>query len=280
VQKLAAADLEPLGEAQLDSNPGEIVLSEDGKRLVVSHFDLGRAARSDLGEEARRAALAVMSPEQLTPGNVVQPDFVTVCAAPHGISLSRPDGALAYVACYGEDSIAVVDLSNRATPIVRVPLDASPNTTGVPSVGPYSAALSPSGKRIAVGSTEAKDTRLFDTELRSVLPLRIGNGGAPFFSAWSPDGTSLYIPTQSPDAVIIADASTGEVRQQRAFTKAECERPHEVTLGQDPARLYVVCEGDHLTPSVVLVLDATTLETKATMPVGVYPDRLVVRRTP
>ncbi len=279
VQKLAARDFEPLGEARLDPNPGEIVLSEDGRRLVASHFDLQRAIDVKLDEKARRATLAILSPSMFKAGSVAEPELVSVCAAPHGASLSRPDGALAYVACYGEDSVAIVDLANRAAPITYVPLGAAP-TPGAPTIGPYSAVLSPSGKRVAVGNTESKDTRLLDTATRTILPLRISNRGAPYFAAWTADDAALYIPTQGPDALVVADAATGAVRNQRVFTRAECERPHEAAFGADPRRVYLVCEGDHLAPSVVLALDATTLETRATMPVGVYPDRLVIRRAP
>jgi hypothetical protein len=44
--------------------------------------------------------------------------------------------------------------------------------------------------------------------------------------------------------------------------------------------LYLVCEGDHRAASVVLGLDPQSLETRTTMAVGVYPDRLAFARKP
>jgi YVTN family beta-propeller protein len=46
VQKLALDDFRILGQVRVDSNPGDIASSEDGKRVVVSHFDLQRAITS------------------------------------------------------------------------------------------------------------------------------------------------------------------------------------------------------------------------------------------
>jgi hypothetical protein len=44
--------------------------------------------------------------------------------------------------------------------------------------------------------------------------------------------------------------------------------------------VYLVCEGDQVSPSVVLSLDADTLATKLSLPVGVYPDRMVIGGAP
>lgn len=280
VQKLSLDDLRILGEVRVDRNPGDIVLSDDGKRIAVSHFDLAKALAPDTALEDRRATLAVIDPTKVLPVGSPDATRITTCVAPHGVALSRPDGARAYVACYGEDSIAVVDLTKPSAPVTLVPVGTSPSNVGQPKYGPYAAVMSPTGNVLAVSNTESKDVRFFDTGSASMKSLVITTMGAPYFAAWSSDEQHLFIPTQGPDMILMADAVTGNVIASRTFDGQTCKLPHEAVLGSDGSTLYVVCEGDHTAPSNVLVLDPLTLSTKATLPVGVYPDRLAIVGAP
>jgi YVTN family beta-propeller protein len=188
------------------------------------------------------------------------------------MALSRPDGARAYVACYGEDVVAVVDLNNKKV-LSRIPVDPSGPAIGDPKVGPYSAILAPDGKWLALGNTVSKDVRFFDTNTETMDPTRtIKTLGAPFFPAFSADGKRLWVPTQSPDAILLVDLENPATQPiQRNFAAGECKWPHVVETIDD-TRISLVCEGDHITAGKVLILDATTLETKNEMMVGVYPD--------
>jgi DNA-binding beta-propeller fold protein YncE len=272
VQKLALDDLRILGQVRVDANPGEILVSEDGARVVVSHFDLQRAIQNPTSPDKARATLAVVDPASVRPTGSADPPRISVCVAPHGMALSRPDGARAYVACYGEDVVAVVDLDKREV-LERIPMDPSGPTFGAPEVGPYSAILSPDGRTVALGNTVSKDVRFLDVEGKLVDQARtIDTLGAPFFPAFSADGKRLWIPTQSPDALLLVDLENGNQElMRRDFGAGECKWPHVVTR-LDDARVALVCEGDHITKGKVLILDAATLETKGTAEVGVYPD--------
>lgn len=276
VQKLSLDDLGVLGEVRVDQNPGDIVLSADGSRIVVSHFDIQKALSNPGDLDAQRATLAVVDADAVLAAGSPDPLRITTCVAPHGVSLSAPDGRFAYVACYGEDSIAVVDTTDPSAEIVRVPVGPGAGPPGAPIYGPYSAVASPDGGTLAVGSTESKDVRLFDIATQTMDAVVIATMGAPFFAGWSPDGAVLYVPTQQPDALLVVDVASGDVMTSRNFADGECELPHEVVLGPDPSTLFVVCEGDHLGPGAVLALDAATLETVSQMPVGVYPDKLAI----
>ncbi len=279
VQELALDDLRILGEVRVDPNPGDIVMSEDGSKLVVSHFDLKKALTTgDL--DSRRATVAIVDPSTLAARGSPDPKRILTCVAPHGVALSRPDAKTAYVACYGEDAIAVVDLGGTAADVVRVPVGPGAVTSGAPTYGPYSAVLSPSGDRIAVGNTESNDVRFFNVASATMEALVIPTGGAPYFPAWSADGKILVIPTQKPDGVTIVDAESGNVLASRSFQTGECIAPHEIDFSSDGATLFVVCEGDHTTPSAILALDPASLTTSATMTVGAYPDRLAIARAP
>ncbi len=280
VQKLRLSDLRVVGEVRVEPNPGDIVLSEDGRRLVVTHFDLPRATAADLGPEARRATLALIDPEQILPAGSPEPVKVAVCAAPHGVALARPAGDWAYVACYGDDALTMVDLRAPTRAPLRVPLGpGAQSAPSAPAYGPYSVTLSPSGAELLIANLESKDVRILDARATpAALTGRVfPTAGAPYFPAWSADESELYVPTQIPDGVRVLDARSGVVKRQRAFAPSECARPHEAVLGADPATVWIVCEGDRVKPSVVLAVDRDTLATKRSLAVGVYPDRMIIR---
>jgi DNA-binding beta-propeller fold protein YncE len=279
VQKLALDDLRVVGEVRVDTNPGDIVASADGKRLVVSHYDLAKALVAGATYEERLATLAVIDPAKILPSGSVDPVRIPVCIAPHAVSLTRPAGEVAHVACYGEDAIAVVDLEDESKPVELVPVGPGAGSPGAPEYGPYSLTPSRSGQVLAVGNTESHDVRFFDVEARAMSAIVVDTQGAPYFVAWSLDDASVFVPTQGPDAIVVADAATGAIVDSRSFDE-ECARPHEAVFGKDDATLYVVCEGDHQGPGAVLALDPLTLETVRTYPVGVYPDRLFLWEEP
>jgi len=271
-QKLALSDLSILGQTRVGNNPGEIVVSADGKRVLTSHFDLLRAVSNPSDIDAARATIAVIDTETMALVNSPAPKTITTCVAPHGMVLSEPDGKTAYVACYGEDSLAVVDVEQGT--VERIPVATNVSGFGNPAYGPYSLAPSPDGTTIAIGNTFSKDVRFFQISTKQMLlgqTLKLFS--APFFPAWSLDGTQLVIPLQSPDAIAIMDVATQQEVKYRAFTTDECKFPHVVT--RLPNNVYAVtCEGDHSGPGKVLWLDPMTLETIYTQNVGVYPDAL------
>lgn len=276
VQQFALSDLSLRGQVRVDSNPGDIVISDDGKRVLVSHFDLQRAINNPGYLEAARATVAVISPETLASIGSPDPLRIPVCIAPHGVALSRPDGARAFVACYGEDSLAIVDIEGGGLNIKRIDVgaDATPYN---PVYGPYAAVLSPDASTIAVSNTISKDVRFFDVAAESFdLAKNIKTVGAPYFSAYGEDGARLYLPTQMPDELYVIDVLNGNaVITSRSFTQADCIRPHVVAAPAGGA-LFLVCEGDWESPGRVLKLDAATLDTIGAAEVGVYPDGFFV----
>jgi DNA-binding beta-propeller fold protein YncE len=275
IQRLALTDLSPLGALEVETNPGDIVLSDDGQLVVVSHFDLVRA-QEQTELEAKRATLALVDPRSV--GTAEAPTLIKTCVAPHGVALSRPSGERAYVACYGEDALAVVDTTDpSAIPeLVSLGIGGEP---GRPFYGPYAAVLSPEGDVVAVSNTESRDVRLFDVaQARFTATIAADAGATPYFVAWSDDGRELFVPFQAPDGVARLPVSGGS-GTTRWFSGDECERPHEIVRSH-AGRLFVVCEGDHVAPGKLLELDPMTLETLAELDVGVYPDRLAIGATP
>lgn len=280
VVRLDAATGQITGEMRADNNPGDIFLSDDGARLLVSHFDLQKAlANAAQGIEAQRAPLLIYDPEDFRPE--ASPRSIPVCITPHGVALSRPDGRHAFVACYGEDALAVVDLANPdpVAAVQRVPVGPAPGVGSSLQYGPYAAVLDPAGRRVLIGTTEGRDLRVFDVDTGAMTPQRYSAGGAVYFAAANAASTVAYVPVQTPDLLARVDLSgQGELveLQRRSFSKDECQRPHEAALWDDDQELLLVCEGDHLTPGKLLILDPQTLETRASLPMGVYPDKVLV----
>ncbi|WP_437774662.1 YncE family protein [Sorangium sp. So ce1097] len=276
VQKLALDDMRPLGQVRVEANPGDIVISEDGSRLVVSHFDLQRAIKNAGDVEAARSSIVVIDPDEVLPSGSPEPVRIPVCITAHGVALSRPDGARAYVACYGEDVLTVVDLTDPTAEVERVPVGPSP-AVFEPSYGPYAAVMSPDQKTIAVSNVRSKDVRFFDVESGEFRdPDTIATlFGSPYFVAWSPDSSRIYVPMQAPDAITVIDVAAGNTALAYRDLSQVCDRPHIADLDGTGA-LFVVCEGDQIaTPGRVLRLDPETLETLSDAEVGLYPDAFV-----
>ena len=281
VQVVALDDLRAVGELRVDPNPGEIALSDDGQRLVVTHFDLTTAANPQLTIDQRRASLAVVDPRTIQPFGTPEPDKLLVCVAPHGVTLSHPDGAKAFVACYGEDVVAIVDLVDTNAPVMRVPVAATvvPDPpVGAPAFGPYAVSLSASGARLAVSNRDAKELRFLDVAKATMEPLVVPLLGSPYFSAWSADGAKVFVPLRGLDALAIVDATKGTVARTKVFDAAACAQPLEAIVPADPTVLFVVCEGNVGVPGAILTLDATTLDIRARTEVGAAPGRTFVGR--
>lgn len=271
-QKLALSDMSIVGQVRVDNNPGDIVVSGDGKRVFTSHYDLIRALKNPTDIDAARATIAVIDTSTMALVNSPAPKRITTCVAPHGMLLSEPDANTAYVACYGEDSLAIVDVDKGT--VERIPVGANMGGFGNPSHGPYSLAMSPDSKTIAIGDTVSTDVRFFDIATKQMLPSQtVKVFGIPFFPVWSADGTQLIIPLQAPDGLVIIDVATQQEVKYRPFVADECKRPH-VVLRLPSDTIAVTCEGDHVSPGKVLWLDPSTLDTIRSQDVGVYPDAL------
>ncbi len=274
VQKLSLDDLSILGSVRIENNPGDIVMSDDHRRLVVSHFDLERATKNPTNIDAARADIGVIDPDQVLLSGSPRPTFIPTCVAPHGVVLSRPDGKIAWVACYGEDVLAIVDLEHPDAAVKRIPMAPGVSGFGSPTYGPYGAVLSPDQTTIAISNTESKDVRFFDVATETIDPSKtLTTIGAPYFPKFSDDGKTLWVPTQQPDALYQFDLTGAKPPIVRNFDASECVRPH--IAERAAGKLFVVCEGDHTTPGGVIALDEL-LSITSTGPLGVYPDSFFV----
>ena len=267
-----------LGQTTVDPNPGDVVLSDDGRRAYVSFFDLARAIAHP-GDRARQLSHVTV----IDAATMQVLASVPVCIAGHEMELS-PDGRTLYLACYGDDAMAVVDVSVTPPVPVLVPIGRA-LAAASPVYGPYALALSPDGATVWVvtqppdstttgaGFVFAFDTATQRFDLSRTVPVR---DARPFFPDFSPDGAAMYLPVQNPDGVRrVRLGAAPAIAQTRTFTADECRLPHRASMGPD-GRVYVVCEGQHSatrqSPGVVLALAPDTLAILARFPVGFGPE--------
>lgn len=251
---------------EVDENPGDIVLSHDGRTAVVTHFDLGRAFR---GAMAGGNPSSMMASIQLWDTKPLKlREARNLCVAPHGIAITNDD-ALAIVACYGSDELAIVDMRTLATS--RYPLGPSPGLLGAPKYGPYSATLSPDGQGVLVAEQEGQALRVFELATRRFADgSRMMLGARAMLPAYI-DAKEAIVPLQAPDGVVRVDLKAQTIAARRVFADGECKSPHVVALDA-AGRAFLVCEGDHVAPGSIIELDKQTLASIHVWPVGVYPD--------
>jgi DNA-binding beta-propeller fold protein YncE len=267
--RLDLANLSVISATDVDENPGDVILTHDRKRVIVTHFDMKRAmdvaARGAASPATMFARLVVLDASTMK-----RLGERAVCTAPHGVVTTRDDRT-AFVACYGSDELAVVDLAQEGFPTSRIPLGSAPGVPGVPRYGPYSATLSPDESLVIVADLEGQDVRVFDRATKRFDPERTVHLAAKAFMPAFVDSTTLLVPTQAPDGLVRIDIAHAKVTGRGSLSKADCTLPHVVKVARD-GRVYLVCEGNHTQSGSVLEIDKDTLAAKKRWSVGVYPD--------
>jgi YVTN family beta-propeller protein len=267
--RLALEDLAVNAVVDVDENPGDVVSTKDRRRILVTHFDMKRAM-DVAGKGAASPATMFAELVLIDATTMKRLGSRAICTAPHGVAVTE-DSRTAFVACYGSDELAIVDLSSEGLATLRIPLGASQGVPGVPRYGPYSATLSPDEQIVLVADLEGQDIRVFDRATKRILPERTVPLAAKAFMPAFIGPTTILIPTQAPDGIVRVDIATGKVTGRGTLTKAECALPHVVKVAKD-GRVYLVCEGDHTKAGSVLEIDKESLATIRRWEVGVYPD--------
>jgi DNA-binding beta-propeller fold protein YncE len=276
--KLDARDNRLLGSVRVDRNPGDLILSADGKTLYQTHFDLVKiqeVARRGGPESEMNARLAIIDAATMT-----RKRMVTVCPAPHAVRLS-PDERRAYVACIS-DEVAVVQLDAADFPVTRVKVAANAGNAVTTRHEPYAMTVSPTSGAAWVSSVKSRAVHYLDPRTLKMVPERtVYLRGAPMFGTFSSDGRTLYLPYQGIDALAVIDAETSVVRREIELAPAGCLNVHQVELTPDERHALAVCEGDHQGPGSLLVVDLQAGTVVKTVALGVFPDSVgILRRKP
>lgn len=266
IQALDLVDFRPMGELRVDPNAMGLGFSRESDQLVVSHYDALRSLqRPDL--ESRRAKIDVIRPASGLADGSARARSLTLCVAPTSVVVRR-DGTRAYVACTGEDAIAVVDTVN-AQVLARV-------TAGVYAANkPYALVADPREELLVVSNQVGRAVALFSMTDEPSLIASVDLLGVPWFAGWLSE-SQLLVPTQDYNGAALIDVTTASIVREISYSRDLCENPSEVQRTED-GRVFLVCEGNHFSPGAVVQLDPTTLEIVARVAVGHYPERMAIR---
>ncbi len=266
VEALALDDLRPLGELRLATGANDVALSDAHAALAIPHYDTVLALKNTTDIDERRATLALVTPARGLADGTATLVSVPVCVAP-ATAVYDASGERVYVACTGEDSLAVVD-TVHATVLSRVPAGKAPANK------PYALTRDDAGTHLAVSNQVAQTVVVFSAEDTPVPLVTAAVPGVPFFAAWLP-GDRLLVPLQDPDGAALVDLTTGTVLASTAYAETACQNPSEARVLSD-GRLFITCEGDHFGNGAVVRVDPESLAVVARVEVGVYPDRMAV----
>ena len=277
VVKMRLSDGAIVGQARVDRNPGDLVLSPDGAKLYVSHFDIKRILDQTAAggtEDSKLSGIAVIDTATMN-----RDALVMVCPAEHGMAIS-PDGAKLYVTCYGSDSVAIVDLTQASLPHTVIPVGTTPGELpGTTSYAPYAATLSSDGRIVWLSCWNSGDLRaLIVSSGQMNLAATQTVGGYPSFGAKWGDKTIFARQSGNPaladDHLVVLDAA-GTIVSNFVYPSSQCVNMHQARLvpGQD-GKAFLVCEGNHVAKGSILRVDLGTGAVEATAQVGVFPDAL------
>lgn len=265
---LDLATLSVQSSRDTEENPGDVILTHDHTRVLVTHFDMARAMREAAAgapPSKLNGALQVWDAKAMT-----LTASRRICVAPHGVVVTKDD-SVAIVACYGSDEVDFVDLRSPELSVTRVPLGGSPGVLGAPRYGPYGVALSADESIVLAADMESGDVRVVDVASKTVAENKTLTLGARAMMPAFVSPVVALVPLQGPDGLARVNLAENRLEKRASYTDAVCKNPHVVKVAKD-GRVYEVCEGDHVGKGAVLEVDPVTLETRKRFEVGVYPD--------
>ncbi len=265
VEVLSLSNLSKLAELEVAPSPSDLALSADGERLVVSHYDLARAARAEEDIELRRSSLSVVTPASGVVDGSASLESATTCVAPYAVALGNDD-TRAYVACSGEDSVAVVNVDSLDVERVEVGSEEYVEK-------PFTLSVDPSGTSLLVSSQVARSVELFGLDDGMESGSSVVVRGVPYYAAWLSEDR-IVVPTQGPSGASLLDVETLSVLAEVTYSESECSNPHEARV--EGGRVFLVCQGDGYSPGALVELDPESLAISSRVEVGLSPDRLLV----
>jgi hypothetical protein len=286
VVKLDAATGRRVGHVQVDRNPGDNLISPDGRTLYVTHFDLMAWNAGAKANDLRRgdSRLLMVDTETMSIRR-----SLPLCPAAHGAELSR-EGDTLYATC-GPDQIAIVDLRSETANVRRVQI---PGTVadGTCTLCPYALGVAPDDTVwvTALGANLGSNGRggvfIYDPALDGGAfdpARRLALQGSAVFPAFVAAGASyrVIVPVQGVggDLLLTLDPGargTPPVEVARLpFTPDVCLAAHMLEPARDGRRAWMICEGDHRGPGTFLWLNLDPLAVTAHVSIGVFPDGLI-----
>ncbi|MFE3887214.1 IPT/TIG domain-containing protein [Streptomyces lydicus] len=177
--------------------------------------------------------------------------LVPVGTGPIGLEIT-PDGAFAYVADNGGNTVSVID---TATNLVTA------TVTGLN--GPIDVAITPDGNFVYVTNGSSNTVSVIDTSTNTITGAPITVGSSPFEIDITPDGAFAYVANHGSGTVSVIDTSTN----LSIATITVGSSPNGVAVSPDGLTVYVTNSGS----GSVSVIDTATNLVTATVGVGSTP---------
>jgi YVTN family beta-propeller protein/surface protein len=142
-------------------------------------------------------SVAVAEPAQATVDVASTP--VIVGADPMGIAVA-PNGAKAYVANYGNNTVSVISLTNPGAPPVTIPVGSNPRNI----------AFTPNGAKAYVTNFSSNSVSVIDVSTNTVSAT-VPVGAAPAGIAITPDGSKAYVTNFADGTVSVITVATNTI---------------------------------------------------------------------
>jgi YVTN family beta-propeller protein len=245
--------------------PADIVITPDGQYLHLSNYNQNSAIFPNPNSTIRKINAQTMSPTDV--------DTFIVGRAPHGIGISS-DGKM--VVTPGEESddlwLVYPDSGQKAT--VRLPLRPGASFNNL-VYKPFAVVLSSNDSLAYVSCTKNNQIRMIDVKSGVVVDsILLGqtSGNAPLMLALDPNGNKLYVSCLGAGTLAIIDLTSKDTSFVRVGQKA-----HAPAVVSD-SLVYVTCEGNHVTPYKVYVVNTISKTVVDSIDVGRYPNGIAVLR--
>lgn len=190
---------------------------------------------------------------------------------PHALAIA-PGGAEVYTASLAENRMAVVEPAEEGLELLDVAGDHMHSFVQF--------AISPDGRTMVAGGEMTGDVMVWDVSETATPKLvhSFNIGGQPWHPTWSPDGSLVYFPQRTENAVAVIDAQSWEMVDQ--IRGGGLYEPHGSGLSADGRWLFVSgrnTAGEYgetpeggAPPGTVNIIDTQTREVVKVLEVPAY----------
>src|SRR6187399_292815 len=178
VQRLAAADLWPLGEMRASERAADLALAPDGSQVAVTHFDTLRSLEGETLADRRSDLVLIDQPAEMASGNAPS-RRAPACVAPSAIAYGKHSDR-AFLVCTGEDSIGVMGTVQGAL----ISLTPTADPTLAKPFRPWTIALDGPRERLLISNQQVNTVDVFSAEDNPRLLASARVAAVPFHATW------------------------------------------------------------------------------------------------
>jgi YVTN family beta-propeller protein len=267
IVKIDAEKDSVVGRVRAGFQPADIALSPDGQFIYTTDYTLGRSIMSVVRRFNAQTLTFV--------------DTFLVGQAPHGVAIGK-DGNLVIAPGQYSDDCWLIYPAGDSTLRVRLSVGIPPNPlTTSRFYGPFGAIFSKNDSLAYISCIDSTQfhpnhqIRIVNTTTRQVsdidsILLDPLQGRNPYMMTLSKGGDTLYAACWGGNTVAVIELATKSVTYIPVGIQA-----HAPALVAD-SLLYVTCEGNHVSPYKVYVVNTITKTVVDSIDVGRYPNGIAV----